>query len=275
MTRSLHFILLILIGLPIGANPGAARASADLPYDTDTGTEVGILAASAALWAYGLWGEKSDPSNRPLTLEEAYALDPNELWAYDRGAIQNWSPAADKLSDHFLHAAIAAPLIMDLSDVGRKKPLALTTMHLEALLLNGGATYLIKNLVKRPRPFVYNRDPRIPDTLVTSRTARRSFPSGHTSTTFASLVFMATVYGKMSPDSESRYWVWGGCLTAATTTGYLRYRAGRHFLTDIWAGAALGSFVGWLVPQMHEMDVVAPGSKNKSRPVLLGLSIGF
>lgn len=252
-----------------------AVADTPLPYDTDTGTEVGILAGTAAVWGFGYWLDLQNPESRSFIPEEIHALDARLLPEFDRGATRNWSPAAASLSDRFLSAGMVAPLLLDLSDVGRQEPLALTTMHLETLLLNGGVTYLLKNRVRRARPLAYNRNPAIPESLKLSRTARRSFPSGHTSTAFASLVFMATVYGKMYPDSGSRHWVWAGCLATAGTTGYLRYRAGYHFPSDILAGAALGGFVGWLVPQMHEIDPVTPPANARSRPVLVGVTLDF
>ncbi|PID81862.1 phosphoesterase PA-phosphatase [bacterium DOLZORAL124_64_63] len=272
---SMKRVCLLSVLLAVLAPVGNATAEPPLPYDTDTGTEVGLLAAGAAVWSFGYWLDRQDPRNRALIPEEVHALDARRLPDFDRGATRNWSPTAAALSDRFLSAGLLAPVLLDLSSVGREEPLALTTMHLECLLLNGGVTYLLKSRVRRVRPFVYNGNPAIPASLKLSRSARRSFPSGHTSTTFASLVFMATVYGKMYPDDGSRHWVWAGCLAAAGTTGYLRYRAGYHFPSDILAGAALGGFVGWLVPRMHEIDPVTPSPGARPRPVLVGITLGF
>ena len=266
---------LLLFFLAALAPAGTAKGEQPLPYDTDTGTEVGILATTAAVWGFGYWLDRQEPASQVFIPEEIHALDPRLLPEFDRGATRNWSPTAASLSDRFLSASMLAPVLMDVTSVGRDEPLALSTMHLESLLLNGGITYLLKNKVRRARPFVYNNNQAIPESLKLSRTARRSFPSGHTSTAFASLVFMATVYGKMYPEDQSRYWVWAGCLATAGTTGYLRYRAGYHFPSDILAGAALGGFVGWLVPQMHEIDPVQPTANAKSRPVLVGITLGF
>ena len=37
----------------------------------------------------------------------------------------------------------------------------------------------------------------------------------------------------------------------AAAVGTLRVAAGRHFPTDVLAGAALGSLIGWLIPTVH------------------------
>lgn len=89
------------------------------------------------------------------------------------------------------------------------------------------------------------------------------------------MVFMATVYGQMYPDSETKNWVWAGCLATAGVTGYLRYAAGYHFPSDILAGAALGAFTGWLVPQLHEIDRDGPAGTSAKGHMVLGLTIGF
>ena len=253
----------------------SSPAQADYPYQKTSGTELSLLGTSAVLLGLGALADADDPANRPFIPEEIAALDFHSINSFDRSASRNWSPAAARLSDIFLYSSAVAPLSLSMTSEGSREPLTLTAMHLEVLLLNGGATYLLKNLFRRTRPFVYNPDPRIPADLKMSRTARRSFPSGHTSTAFASLVFMATVYGQMNPDSSTRNWVWAGCLTTASVTGYLRYAAGYHFASDILAGAALGAFVGWLVPQMHEIDQDRPVGTNSKRRMFVGLSIGF
>jgi membrane-associated phospholipid phosphatase len=66
-------------------------------------------------------------------------------------------------------------------------------------------------------------------------------------------------------------------LAAAGTVGYLRFAAGRHYPTDILAGALIGSLVGWLVPQLHEIDSEAEGSstKTKGQEIVLGYGFAF
>jgi len=117
----------------------------------------------------------------------------------------------------------------------------------------------LKNLFGRPRPFVFNDDPRIADEHRLTATAHRSFPSGHTANAFASMVFFATAFDQLNPDSSARGWVWGGCLATAGTTGLLRYLAGRHYPTDILVGAVLGATFGWLVLHLHEVDETGAG----------------
>ena len=67
-------------------------------------------------------------------------------------------------------------------------------------------------------------------------------------------------------------------MTAAATTGYLRYAAGRHYPTDILVGAAMGAFVGYLVPSLHELEGDGAGGlagEKSRRSMTLGITQGL
>ncbi len=278
MKISMMLLLTIMVAL-ITPVLVCRPAWAQFPFETKNQTDLSIVGTSVALIGAGFWFEGADGSSNKSSLpktEEVLPFDPRTLNILDRTATDNWSPGAARLSDVFMYSSAVAPVSLTLSDLGSKQPLTLTAMHLETLMLNGGVTYLMKNLFRRSRPFVHNPDHRIPDSLRQSHTATRSFPSGHTSTSFSSMVFLASVFSSLYPDSDARAYVWGGCLAVASTTGYLRYRAGFHYPTDILAGAALGAFVGWLVPELHEIDKQDVGSASSSTPPMtVGFSIAF
>lgn len=107
------------------------------------------------------------------------------------------------------------------------------------MIIAMAATYLIgdvviKNLVARPRPFV--DDPSI--ILLITAPNGYSFPSGHTSISFAALtVLMAS---RMRP-------VYKGCFTvAALLIAFSRLYLCVHYPSDVLAGAALGILIGVL-----------------------------
>jgi len=262
--------LLMVTGILAGAT--SVHADDEFPYDLEGGRETAVLGGTAVLFGLGFWADKA---YEPLTPEEIAVLEPESINWFDRSAASRWSPGATKASDVMLYATMAAPLSLVLTDQGSREPGTLGLMYIETYALQGGLTYLTKNLFARTRPYVYNDNPDIPLAEKMEKTARRSFYSGHTSSAFASMVFLASVFERLYPESSARGWVWGGCLTAAATTGYLRYAAGRHYPTDILVGAAMGAFVGYLVPSMHEIESNGPGAAKIRKSMTIGFSLGF
>lgn len=262
--------LLMVMGILAGTT--FVHADDDFPYNLEDGREAAVLGGTAVLFGLGFW---ADQAYEPLTPDEIAALEPESINWFDRSATRRWSPGAAKASDVMLYATMAAPFSLVLSDQGSREPGTLGLMYIETYALQGGLTYLAKNLFARTRPYVYSDNPDITLARKMKKTSRRSFYSGHTSSAFASMVFLASVFDRLYPDSGARGWVWGGCLTAAATTGYLRYAAGRHYPTDILVGAAMGAFVGYLVPSMHEIESEGPGEAKSRKSVTIGFSLGI
>ncbi|MCP4574367.1 MAG: phosphatase PAP2 family protein [bacterium] len=237
---------MIILMAALAWAPAAAQET--YPYELDNGREAALVGAGGAVFLIGALVEAHAPA------DAGSVGDPATVPALDRTASRRWSPAANRVSDRLVNAQMLAPLALTVTGPGRERGGRLAVMYAETMLLNTGTTYALKRIFGRPRPFVFNDDPRIPGALRNSTTAYRSFPSGHSANAFASMVFFATTFERLHPDSGARGWVWGGCLAAATTTGLLRYTAGRHYPTDILAGALVGAAAGWLVPHLHEVD---------------------
>lgn len=73
-----------------------------------------------------------------------------------------------------------------------------------------------------------------------------SFFSAHTSRAFV----LATAAGSVASlrDRGGARWIWAGGLTLATGVAYLRVAGDAHWLTDVAAGAAVGSAAGIAIP---------------------------
>jgi len=93
---------------------------------------------------------------------------------------------------------------------------------LRAQAINGILTLSLKGIINRPRP----------------DGAPYSFPSGHTSTSFATAAVIYRHFG----------WKWGlPAAAAATYVGLSRLQENKHYLSDVIAGAVLGGYVGYKV----------------------------
>ena len=82
--------------------------------------------------------------------------------------------------------------------------------------------------------------------------ANSSFFSGHTSGAFAGAIFLAKAYTDMYGKTAWSKIVWTTSLSAAAFTGYCRVAAGEHFVTDVLAGALVGSAAGYFIPVLHK-----------------------
>ncbi len=105
---------------------------------------------------------------------------------------------------------------------------------LGSLMLNNN---LIKNLVARPRPFTVLSDL----SILIPRPGEFSFPSGHTSSSFAA----AAVFYRHLPKK-----IGIPALVLAGLIGFSRLYVGVHYPTDVLAGAVMGILLSYLAEIM-------------------------
>lgn len=187
----------------------------------------------------------------PLSPEDVRLLQgsPDGVWKIDRWVTRQWSPPAQRLSDGFLLASPALPLTLFLNKNTDHKFGRHGLIALEGLLMNLAFMQLTKSSVRRPRPFVFNPDAPLPPKL--ERDARLSFFSGHTSTVATMSFLSARMYTDLNPDNRHDALAWTTASILPAITGYLRIRGGKHYLTDVLAGYAVGAAIGLVVPRRH------------------------
>jgi len=115
----------------------------------------------------------------------------------------------------------------------------------ESMVVAMNFNQMAKLTFQRQRPFLHS---------VTSEVAlatagpddNMSFFSGHTTLAFSLAVSAGTVasmrHYRLAP------LIWGVGLAGATATGYLRIAADKHYFSDVFVGAAVGSLTGFAIP---------------------------
>lgn len=196
-------------------------------------------------------GQLIENNKGAVTLEEISALRSESIFGLDQSTIGNYSPEAAKVSDYFRDGMWIAPLTLFLSKQARENSNEILVMYAEVVLMTGGITGMTKGGLGRFRPYAYNPD--VPLDLKLTNSTRRSFISGHTSHVASLSFFTAAVFDDLYPESDLRYLVWAGAITAPAITGYLRVKAGRHFPTDVIVGYGVGALVGYFIPRLHKV----------------------
>lgn len=231
--KRLTVFILILTALSVTCNSFAQD-----PFSVQKPRETALIAGGAAVLVLGTLAYV-----RPAP---SMLVDPdrNRIFAPDRFAVDHSSKSAATASNVLMTTSVGFPLLF----FSRKNIGTDVLMFVESNLLCQGITQLCKGAFQRPRPYAYR--PEYAGRPL-GRDAFRSFISGHTSAAFNGAVLAAVVYGKRHPGSKSSRTVWVTGLTLAAATGTCRVLAGRHFPTDVLAGAAAGALTGWLIPQLH------------------------
>lgn len=189
------------------------------------------------------------PQNQPFTPDELAALDISDVPAFDLYATRHYSASARRASDIILYTSFAIPVLLMADPAIRHDAPEVGVIVGEVMLLNTALTQLTKELTHRARPFNYNPD--VPLDPKLERDARLSFFSGHTSTTAAMCFATAKIWTDYHPDSRWKPAVWISATAIPLAVGYLRMNGGKHFLSDVLVGFAVGSATGWLVPHLH------------------------
>jgi membrane-associated phospholipid phosphatase len=237
-------------------------------FQLSIGKEAAILGGSSALLLSSFAIEKKVS----ITPQEILSLNLNDINAFDKSAVNYYSKKISLVSDVLMFASISLPISFILMKDAKNELNNIGIMYLETLILTYGITNLTKNIFQRFRPYAYNQSVELSEKL--DPDSKKSFFSGHTSISFASAVFFSTVFSELSSYDQMKKIVWIGSLSLAATTGLLRYYSGKHFPTDILAGAIAGSLVGYIIPKVHKsegnLNINLSGNQN-----LISITIGF
>jgi len=164
----------------------------------------------------------------------------------DQAAMFPYSHGLDLASTLLEYSTAAAPALFALVlDPGDFIPMAL--VYGEAVSYAFAVKNVLNFLLPRYRPYMYSGG--APG--VASTEDDQSFPSGHATVAFAAATAGVTIYAMSFPDSPFLVPFAVTSYGMAVLIGVFRVTSGMHFVTDVVAGAALGSAIGYLVPYLH------------------------
>ncbi|MCX6274750.1 MAG: phosphatase PAP2 family protein [Bacteroidetes bacterium] len=184
-----------------------------------------------------------------LTVDEIANLKSESINSLDRTAVKYYSHSAAYTSDVLMFSSIAIPLALLLDKNIRNHSGQSGVIYLETMAIASVGISLSKGIIRRPRPYAYN--PSVPESEKQKTDATNSFFSGHTTVSAASTFFAAKVFCDYNPNSKWKPVVWIGAAAIPLATGFYRYRAGKHFPTDILVAFCYGALSGILIPQLH------------------------
>ncbi|HNK42415.1 MAG TPA: phosphatase PAP2 family protein, partial [Flavobacteriales bacterium] len=161
-----------------------------------------------------------------------------------------WSLRAHRTSNILFGVVATAAFTTAIIAQRDDRPEVPAVLILESGLLSSGLTNTAKELVRRPRPYLYN--PAVPASVHRKGEDAVSFWSGHTANMAAITFSAAAIVQRSDVSSDAKLATWLGAAAAPALMGYLRVRAGRHFPSDVLVGYLVGAAVGLAVPYIHQ-----------------------
>jgi len=187
--------------------------------------------------------------NKPEQIPNS--LDKNDINGFDRFLMFSYDKTLDMISDYGVYSMLVLPIVSVIGNANDINTwLTYGIMYTEAFLLTFGTKDLLKNVIIRYRPYMYEGG--IPDGR--GNDYYNSFPSGSTSLAFLSATFFSTTFLSEYPVSKWKLPVTIGSYSLAAAVSAMRITSGAHFITDVLAGAAIGSFYGWIIPFLHRRN---------------------
>lgn len=221
------------------------------PYEFKVNRELGYFTTGVVL---NLTGLLARASKSPFTVEQAKKdTSTDKIPAFDRGAVKQSNESYLVASDYALYLSLALPLL-SLAD-GNINDNAVTSivLYVETLTIGAGVYNATSGFVSRRRPLTYNTK----DFTIEERTAsnvKESFFSGHASISACASFCGAKIFNDFHPHSTLTPVVWTVAATLPAFISFSRYKAGKHFPSDVVTGYLVGATIGYMVPELHRID---------------------
>ena len=219
------------------------------PFNLDPVLDGILLASSAGLNGTVLYFDKvKEVSHSDF---DGNIRDPSKVNHFDQSLMNSYSPLFDNLGTSFCVVSLLTPAV--LLAAPSDQWLTIGMMYAETVTLAYGIKELGKLCINRARPYMYYED--YPGGAVDDYDWNNSFPSGHTTLSFAGASFTSFVFSKYFPESGWKIPVIAASYTVAAATAACRIASGDHFLTDVIVGAVAGTACGLFVPWIHSLNI--------------------
>ena len=237
-----------------------SKASAQSQKDTSTvykinpwitgGIGIGGLIISQEMLKY--LSDEDEISQTTLN-----SLDKNDINSFDRRAVEQtnyqYANEAHKISNYWLMGSFLLPITLFIDKKIRNDWLRISLLYLETQAISSNMyIWLGPMAFERHRPVTYYSDDQVGLNSKTPGRNKHSFFSGHTSNTATGTFFFAKVLTDYHPEWNGKWKIWAAASIPPVMVGYLRYRALKHFPTDILIGFIVGGGSGILVPHLHK-----------------------
>lgn len=272
--------LVLLLGFSFNATAKVFQNERS-PFAFDPVFDASLLAGGAA--GTGISYLLESKLNSSSEWDFVSTLDPSEINAFDRSLCFAYDKKLDVISDILCASSLALVPSLSLGmgwlcngeDYNWKFLLESVAMYGESFLLAHGTKEILKNTIVRYRPYMYTDVKNEGD--FDSLDFQNSFPSGHTTYAFMSATFVSYVFCQYFPESNLKIPVIALSYGFAAGTAFMRVASGNHFMTDVLAGAAIGSAWGFAVPFIHHQLCLRQNADEKIAIELLpnGLDIKF
>ncbi|WP_020614740.1 phosphatase PAP2 family protein [Sediminispirochaeta bajacaliforniensis] len=248
--KSVTAVFILLAATSLFSFDGAvdAKNNGSL-FNLDPILEGILFASSAGLNGIVLYFDKVGEVNHSKF--DGNIIDSSQVNGFDQLLMNSYSSAIDKLGTYFGIVSILTPTILLVAPMDQW--LTIGTMYAETITLAYGFKELGKICINKARPYMYFEG--FPKDAVNDHDWNKSFPSGHTTMSFAGASFTSLVFSKYFPNSKWKIPVIASSYVIAFSTAACRVASGDHFLTDVIAGAIAGTACGFFVPWIHSLNI--------------------
>lgn len=252
MRRIVVVILLLVLGVLPSVGFGQNLSEISI-YKVNRKVKIPL---TLGMFGASVWGFNYLADKQGLSYEKAVRLSSSYIWRFDRPATkQDASKRLDahNASDIILNSSVVLPVFLGIDKDIRNDWFDVLLLYGQSHAVSSDLYILNSALVSRARPFNYNPD--VPTEEKMANESRNSWYSGHVASAATASFFMAKVYSDYHPELENKkYWLFTAALIPPSLVGYYRYKAMKHFPSDIMAGMLAGAATGILIPQIHKIN---------------------